>query len=238
MKIVGIGIILIMLVGIAFFGTQLVKNPDMFNIAKNTKIGTVNDLTKTYIDVQKGFVFVYHPDVQMLYQVLPGYAPVFSTLPGSDAIDPQQERGYIAVAQKELQAFNSTQEEIEAYSDTVPIQSAVNTLLGGSAHIHIEEFNSMTFPNLIPGFTLRYSAMTDAGATAEGNIFFYRVRQRLMYAFSIYIDGQQHAVTSPESTEHVSQSNDVREGNISDQQKRKNLFLQYADSTLQSMSIQ
>jgi hypothetical protein len=139
----------------------------------------------------------------------------------------------VAVSKEVLESFPSTDLEIDEYSESVPIKSTLERLIGSSVDIRIGFAQKLTFPNSISGFIIDYSAVQGGQTIAEGKMYFYRVRQKLNYAFSVYLQGQD---SQYQSGQHADAPARAPSAMNPDQQKK--LFLQYADMGLKLMSIQ
>lgn len=216
MKTLAVGIVLIMLVSTVFFATSIVKNPDMFNIIKKTNIGAMSDPEKTFIDVQEGFVFMYHENLKMKSpETLPGYAPIFGTFNdeifdvekinsefsnvySSDLTSDGDYRGYIAISKNKINSFSTTDEEIETYSSKNPMQPAIEKLVGNVVDLRIENVQKITYPNAIAGFILDYSVISNKKIIAKGKMYFYRIEQKLKYGFSIVIPKESREIDTAE----------------------------------------
>jgi hypothetical protein len=233
MKLLAIGIFLIILVGIAFFATQLIKYPQIFDIAQTTQTGSVEDLSKRFVEVQRGFTFPYHADLSLAdIRMMSGYAPVLMQTYAPEAADPQA-KGYVAVSTELLESFPSTDIEIDTYSESIPIKRTLEQLIGSPVDVRVGFAQKLTFPNSISGFIIDYSAVQGGQTLAEGKMYFYRVRQKLNYAFSVYLPGQGSQYQSGQQVDAPSKNTPE---NSADKQKK--LFLQYADIGLKLMSIQ
>lgn len=190
MKILAIGIFVIVIAGVLLFTIKVVKSPDFFQAVQAPSSTHSSTSQKIFVDVKNYFSFSYPETWSMTDPArIPGYAPIFNS--GT---------GYAAVGTDRLAAKRSTDEEIEAFSTDIPVQKAINTLVGTSTDIQITKTDKLTYASSIPGFIFEYNGSVDGQRVIDGRIYFYRNGNQITYAFSAQtVTGavSPHAIIDP-----------------------------------------
>ncbi len=182
MKVVGIGIFIIMVMGLIFFTIQIVKQVDFKAIpSAQDKTQSLN----TFADIKSSITFQY-PETWTLQSsgASAQFAPVFKAIVAENAA------GYFGISRKELKRYPTSAEDFEFYSEDTAFKSFLNDVIAKDSGIADDEIKIISssrsaLKNGLPGFQVQYSVRN-----IRGTVYYLYSRDALQMVISAFVSDQ------------------------------------------------